>query len=309
MERIRIAIVGLGKIAREQHVPAILGNPAFELVATASATHALEGVANYASVAEMLDACPGLDAVAVCSPPQAHYASARPALERVKHVLMEKPPCATTAEFDELIAIARQTGATLFQTWHAREAAGVEPAARWLGTRCVEAGHVVWKEDVREWHPGQRWIWQKDGFGVLDAGINAISILVSIVPSPLAVESAKLYMPFNREAPVGAAIMLRTAAGAPIAAEFDFRHQGPQECRIELATDGGPLRLGGYGTLLALDNIPVALGAPEQEYPALYRRFADLIAQGRSETDTRPLELVADIFRRGERIEVEPFED
>lgn len=31
-----IAIVGVGKIARDQHVPAINGNKAFRLVATAS---------------------------------------------------------------------------------------------------------------------------------------------------------------------------------------------------------------------------------------------------------------------------------
>jgi predicted dehydrogenase len=33
---IRIAIVGLGKIARDQHLPAIAGNGAFDLVATVS---------------------------------------------------------------------------------------------------------------------------------------------------------------------------------------------------------------------------------------------------------------------------------
>ena len=40
MAPIRIAIVGLGKIARDQHLPAIAGNDAFTLAATVSPRHA-----------------------------------------------------------------------------------------------------------------------------------------------------------------------------------------------------------------------------------------------------------------------------
>ncbi|MET0366405.1 MAG: gfo/Idh/MocA family oxidoreductase, partial [Sphingobium sp.] len=36
MDPIRIAVVGVGKIARDQHLPAIAGNGAFSLAATVS---------------------------------------------------------------------------------------------------------------------------------------------------------------------------------------------------------------------------------------------------------------------------------
>ena len=36
MKPIKIAIIGYGKIASDQHVPSIAGNPRFELVATSS---------------------------------------------------------------------------------------------------------------------------------------------------------------------------------------------------------------------------------------------------------------------------------
>ncbi|HJU77184.1 MAG TPA: gfo/Idh/MocA family oxidoreductase, partial [Sphingomicrobium sp.] len=36
MKPIRIAILGFGKIAADQHVPAIAANPRFELVASSS---------------------------------------------------------------------------------------------------------------------------------------------------------------------------------------------------------------------------------------------------------------------------------
>jgi D-galactose 1-dehydrogenase len=36
MKPIKIAIIGYGKIAEDQHVPSILANPRFELAATSS---------------------------------------------------------------------------------------------------------------------------------------------------------------------------------------------------------------------------------------------------------------------------------
>ncbi len=67
----RIGLVGLGKIARDQHVPCIQGNPRFELAATASTSGAkIDGAAAFASLGEMLAQEPGLDAVALLTPPR-----------------------------------------------------------------------------------------------------------------------------------------------------------------------------------------------------------------------------------------------
>jgi D-galactose 1-dehydrogenase len=43
--------------------------------------------------------------------------------------------------------------------------------------------NVIWREDVRVWHPGQDWIWQPGGLGVFDPGINALSIITHILPA------------------------------------------------------------------------------------------------------------------------------
>jgi D-galactose 1-dehydrogenase len=45
------------------------------------------------------------------------------------------------------------------------------------------------------------------------------------------------------------------------------------------------------------------------EYPALYRRFYELVSGGGSDVDLTPLQLVADAFLLGRRHTVEPFED
>jgi D-galactose 1-dehydrogenase len=53
----------------------------------------------------------------------------------------------------------------------------------------------------------------------------------------------------------------------------------------------------------------VLVDAPKAEYPAIYRRFVELIANGVSDVDLSPLIHVADAFMLGRRREVEAFED
>lgn len=309
LQPIRVGIVGLGKIALEEHVPAIRANPAFRLVASVSTATTLEGVAAFTGVEEMLERCPEVDAVAVCTPPQAHFTAASMALSCGKHVLLEKPPCPTVAEFDELTALAASAGRTLFQSWHARETVAVGKAVGWLTHRPLKRGRVVWKEDVRQWHPGQAWIWQDGGFGVLDAGINAISILTNILPEPVAVESAHLLVPENCASPIAATVVFRTASGAVIDAEFDFRHRGDQARALELQTGDGTLTIAWHGVETGAPGLLMQLGTQREEYVSLYDHFAQLIAAGRSETDKRPLELVTEILAVADRTAVMPFRE
>ena len=59
------------------------------------------------SFEEMLED-PELDAVVVATPVPTHYELARQALLADKHVFVEKPPAMTTAEIDELVALAAE---------------------------------------------------------------------------------------------------------------------------------------------------------------------------------------------------------
>lgn len=308
MERIRIAIVGLGKIARDQHVPALQDNPAFLLAATASADGAsLEGVPGYATLEALLDAGPAIDAVAICTPPQARGALAAAALRRGLHVFLEKPPAASLSEAASLADLARSAGATVFAGWHSRLAAGVAAARAWLVDRRILGGAIIWREDVRTWHPDQDWIWRAGGLGVFDPGINALSIATHILPRPIHLTDAELEVPANREAPIAARLSLQDSAGAAIAVELDWRQTGPQTWVIRVETDAGPLVLSRGGATLTLPSD--ILRGEDSEYPALYSRFAELVRSGASELDTDPLRLVADAFLRGRVIPTEPFFD
>ena len=309
---IRMGLVGLGKIARDQHVPAIRANAEFELVACASRNSQLDGVANFPTIELMLNEIRDLDAVAICTPPQVHYQSAKLALTLGKHVFLEKPPCTTTAQLNHLTTLAGESGRTLFQTWHSRHAPSVAPAKRWLQGKKVVRGHIVWKENVRKWHPKQEWIWRAGGFGIFDPGINAISILTEILPEPVFVKTSALYVPENCEAPIAADVTFETPDGVQMPAELDFRHPDIEAWDIDIETTDGTLKLSAGGSRLFIDGRQVpAEGdlSPHCEYISLYRRFAELVRSRQSEVDARPFQLVADAFLAGSRHKVEPFTD
>jgi predicted dehydrogenase len=307
--RLRTGLLGIGKIARDQHIPAIAGNSRFELVACASRNARVDGVANFPDLEAMLSAVPDLRCVAICTPPQVHFDAALTALRAGCHVMLEKPPTATTRQIALLAEEAGRRGRTLFQTWHSRFAAGVDAAREWLRGRKLVSGKIVWKEDVHFWHPGQHWIWEPGGFGVFDPGINALSLLTEVLPEEVLVERARLEFPENLQAPIAASLALRTIAGVSIAAEFDFRQKGEQIWDIELVTTSGVLKLSRGGAGLELDGrIETQDEGLAGEYPRLYQRFAELCEAGKSEVDWRPFQLVADAFLIGERRIVAPHE-
>jgi D-galactose 1-dehydrogenase len=308
MSALAIGIVGFGKIARDQHVPAIRATEGLGLAAVADPAAPGDGMASYPDLTAMLAAHPEIGAVALCTPPGARAAVARQAIAAGRHVLLEKPPCVTLAEAEELARLAREAGVTVFTAWHSQQAAGVAAARDWLAEATVESVQVIWKEDARVWHPGQVWIWEEGGFGVFDPGINALSILTAILPGELRLVDAELEVPVNCATPIAARLALAGVGGFPIAADFDFRQTGPQRWDIEIVTDRGELRLSHGGNRLEIDGAAWEVGE-EAEYRALYARFAALIGAGESAIDLAPLRLVADVLESGRTVPAEAFEE
>ena len=193
----KLAIIGLGKIAQDQHLPVVAKNRDFELAAVVSSRGAYRDVPSFKTPAELFAAGLKLDAVSLCMPPEPRFDIARDALDAGLHVLMEKPPTPTVGELDAITEHAERRKRILFTTWHSQYNAAVDEARRLLAGKTVTKLHVSWKEDVRHWHPGQEWIWEPGGFGVFDPGINAFSIVTKILPQPIFVSACTLETPSN----------------------------------------------------------------------------------------------------------------
>jgi len=299
----KVALVGIGKIAVDQHVPAIVASPDWELAATISRQGTVAGVPAFTDFAAFLAARPDVPMVSLCLPPVPRYDYARAALLADRHVMLEKPPGATLAEVQDLCDIAAARGLTLFATWHSRMAHGVAPARAWLSGRRVTRAHITWREDVRKWHPGQDWVFEPGGMGVFDPGINALSILTAILPMPVHLIGAVLEYPGNRATPIAARL---TFSGA-VSADFDWRQQGPQTWDIEVETDDGALSLRHGGAVLETSGGLKSAG-PDREYRALYARMAELVRAGASDVDLTPMIHLADALSLGRRVQTEPFQ-
>jgi D-galactose 1-dehydrogenase len=310
MKTFKIGIIGVGKIVEDQHLPVIAKNPGFELAAVASQRGvAVPGARTFRTPTEMYAAIPDLDAVAVCTPPQVRHAFAREALAAGKDVLLEKPSTATLSELVDLEQLAQEKELTLFTTWHSQYNAAVDAAKARLAGKAVRSMSITWKEDVRRWHPGQKWIWTAGGFGVFDPGINALSIVTKIMPVPVFVIRSDLVFPQNCDAPIAASLYFgSTTPGIGLGAEFDWRQTGEQTWEIVVDSDDGRLKLSRGGARLEVDG-KLVTEAPPSEYEQIYAEFHELLVARRSHVDAAPLRLVADAFLIGRRVATDPFYD
>ena len=301
----KVALVGIGKIAVDQHVPALAASADFELAATVSRKGSVPGIEAFTDIHAMLAARPDVRCVSLCLPPQPRFTAAEAALRAGRHVMLEKPPGQTLAEVYALEALAAAKGVSLYATWHSRMAKGVAGAKAWLADKTVTKAHICWREDVRKWHPGQDWVFEAGGMGVFDPGINALSILTEILPAPVHLTKARLEFPANRDTPIAAQLVF----SGGVTADFDWRQEGPQTWDIEVQTEAGPLALRMGGNQLEIGGIVNAGDASIMgEYPALYARMAELVKTGARDVDLAPMVHVADAFSIARRMTVARFE-
>ena len=114
--KIRIGMIGCGKIAQVRHIPEYADNPDAELCGffDLSLERAQEmaqkyGGKAYATVEELL-ANPEIDAVSVCVANNAHAELTIKALKAGKHVLCEKPMAVTLEDCEAMVAEAKKAG-------------------------------------------------------------------------------------------------------------------------------------------------------------------------------------------------------
>ncbi len=312
MNQKKIALAGIGKIAIDQHIPALQYSDEWELAAVISRHTTLENVECYTELSEMLQARPDIEVISLCLPPVPRFEYAVRAIKAKKHVMLEKPPGATIGECQILADMADAEGVSIYASWHSREAFQVQVVKNWLRNKQLNRLYITWKEDVKRWHPGQTWIWEPGGLGVFDPGINALSIMTEIISEPVRVSSSKLYFPENCQTPIAANLVFNHPDNAKISAEFDFRQQGQQIWAIDIEAGDDHLKLSNGGAELEINGVVQPANQEgglslSGEYPRLYANMYQLIRSGNSNMDLTPMSLVADAFLLGEREIVAPF--
>jgi predicted dehydrogenase len=114
MKTYRIGISGAG-FGVKAHLPALLANKRFEVVALASPSSAKAIAAErkiphaFSSAQEMIAGCE-LDAITIASPPFTHRDAVLAALDAGLHVMCEKPFALNVEEAEEMVAASRDAG-------------------------------------------------------------------------------------------------------------------------------------------------------------------------------------------------------
>ena len=296
---IRIAVVGLGKIAQDAHLPAIARSDEFELAFLVDPRFKADGpIPAFQSLDAALTAGVPFDAIALCTPPQSRLELCEQLLETSCAILPS-----TARIFSER---ARKAGIPIFAAWHSRFSSQMPAAIAWARHHPLKRGVIEWRENASKWHPGQGWLWQPGGFGVFDPGINALSILTALYDSNWAVSDVHFRTPENFHTPISADFTL-SARGAKVDVCLEFHTSSEEVWSIRLeAVNGEVFELTEGGAAISVGGGPIK-GADTSEYDALYRHFAKLVRHRQTDFDISPLEIASEAFLRARHTPIAPM--
>lgn len=310
MSKLGVIIVGYGKIATDEHYPAIAANADLELVGVVSERGiGPEGFPIFKTIDEALESGIDFDICSHCNTPNARFGTALKSIRAGKHTMLEKPPAATLTQLAMLESEAVASGISLMTTWHSQANAAVDAAREWLRDKEIRQVQIDWREDVRKWHPNQQWIWEPGGFGVFDPGINGLSVATKILPFTPYVTRSVLSVPTNRAMPIAADLDFGAEGfSGQMQARFDWRETKGETWHVEVDCMEGQLSIENGGRLLKVDGEPVVANG-NLEYPRLYEHMVELVETRASYVHADPIRIVADAFLLSQHFPVDAFYD
>lgn len=202
---LRGALLGVGHVAVNGHLPGWQGRPEAALVAAADARDGGKAAflaacpqARWYASAEELFGSETLDFVDIATPPAAHAALIRAALERSLHVLCEKPLVLAREDLAPLAALARDSGRALVTVHNWKHAPALSKLTELVREGAVgEVRRCRW-ETLRTQPAaaaGEGGNWRTDpaqsGGGILmDHGWHALNAVAGwLGPSPRSVQA------------------------------------------------------------------------------------------------------------------------
>lgn len=224
--RYRVAVIGAGIGAA--HVDGYLASPErFEVAAVCDLDlERASGLAARAAGAQAVGnlgallADPGIDIVDLCTPPVTHRSMALDALRAGKHVVCEKPLCASPVELDELEAAVERADRFLLPVYQYRYGRGLGQLRRLVegglaGRPFVATVETHWDRGADYYTVPWRGRFDRElGGAVVSHAIHAHDILTQAL-GPVARVAARVATRVNSiETEDCAAILLETAEGA-----------------------------------------------------------------------------------------------
>ncbi|MFG2096165.1 Gfo/Idh/MocA family protein [Streptomyces sp. NPDC048612] len=229
---VRMGVLGCADIASRRTLPALLETEGLELACVASRDAGRAAAFTERFGGEPLDSYEKLlmhedvDAVYVCLPTLLHARWAERALAAGKHVLVEKPLAACTADADRLFAAARGANLVLrenFMFLHHRQHRRVAEllTSGVLGTvRTVSAAFTIPPRSAGD----SRYDPELGGGALLDNGVYPLRAALRFLGTGLSVAGAVLRVDERYGVDVAGAALLAAADGTSAQVRFGMEH-------------------------------------------------------------------------------------
>ncbi|MEW1717992.1 Gfo/Idh/MocA family oxidoreductase [Streptomyces sp. NPDC093109] len=231
-DRLRAAVVGTGAIVAGSHLPALTAHAdRVDLVAAvdvdpgrldafrteaAAAGFAVQG---YEDLAAMLDGARP-DLVLIGTPPSLHREQTVASLKAGAWVLCEKPLCLTLAEYDEIAAAERASGAYASVVFQHRYGSGATHAQQLiaggeLGAPLVAHCQTTWHRDAAYYAVPWRGRWSTEGGGpTMGHGIHQYDLLLHLLGEWTEVRAMASRLVHDTESEDVSTALVRFANGA-----------------------------------------------------------------------------------------------
>jgi predicted dehydrogenase len=297
----RLAVLGLGVITRH-YLPALADNPDVHVTtlcdlsqASGTAAAMAPGAAFYADYRRVL-AASDVDAVVVNLPNHLHYEVCREALLAGKHVCCEKPLSIDPAGAEELQALGRRRGVTLFTAFHRHYNRNVlQLAERMRGRPRPVRARLTYLERIKD-HCGTA-SWYLDpaccgGGCVVDNGSNAFDTAIQLF-GPVEVVAARLEWD-SAGVEQRADIDVNIVAGGSATIQLDWCYEHGEDKAIMVDWGNGERDGADF-----LNGFPVFKSSLVHEYRGVVDEFVDTVLGRcrRRDTGTAVAKLVADTYR------------
>ncbi|MCR1898367.1 Gfo/Idh/MocA family oxidoreductase [Irregularibacter muris] len=250
--KVKIGIIGCGKIAQVRHIPEYKENKNAEIVGfygrNEDRTQKMVekyGGKSYTSYEELL-ANPGIDAVSICTANHVHAEMAIAALKAGKHVLCEKPMATRLEDCEKMVEVAKRTGKLLMIGHNQRYAKAHDKAKKLIQEGVIgeiitfkttfgHGGPETWSID-----PGKNvWFFRKSeaGLGAIgDLGIHKTDLIQFLTGQVVVETTAKLVTLHKKDAqghPIGvednAFCIYRMSGGIVGTMTASWNYYGPED--------------------------------------------------------------------------------
>lgn len=196
MKKLKIGIVGLGRVASVTHIPVLKTLDYVEVAAGAEKNpERAKRVKNlfrlgkvYSSYEEMF-CSESLDGVYICLPNFLHKDACIKALNNDLHVLCEKPMCMSVKDVEEINTLAKEKDLILMPGYKKRYAENFLKAKKLiekglLGKIIQVQGTYLTPGPYISWDPKSDWYLDRRWHGVIyDIGCHLVDLLFYLVPS------------------------------------------------------------------------------------------------------------------------------